>query len=274
LVGVVSAYAQLDPCDRAHRNFDASARSTREAWLTVNAQLSKITFDPAQIRAQLRSELEKQAVQDIKDLVTATNTGLAENKKLHISDVNMKVAAAKKVDLALARPETKRYVEQVVQASEDKFLQDKAQKQLELAQNKKQMDDQIEAEHKKLDDNCHYDFPTQIVRIVAQVLSIDMRIQDGMVTIGDFKTDVPVISAGKVTLGNHYLMDLPVVKGGQVEIAGVAITQIPVISGGSITVPVVPGLAPVAQALHVNLPQITLPALPNISHGQVGPLKW
>ncbi len=190
--------------------------------------------------------------------------------------MSLSAAAKKKVALTLAKPEMQRYVEQMTRQAEDAFLQEKGKRQLESAQNKKQLDDQIDAEQKKLDANCQYDFPTQLLRVASQLLQIDMRVQDGMLTVGDFKTDVPVINAGKVMLGGHPLMDLPVIKNGQIEIGGTPIAPVATIAGGAVLLPTVI----VAKILKIDIPKVDVPVKiggGNDGHGlnmQVGNWKF
>jgi len=270
------ALAALDPCPAKQHDFSTSVAATQVAWQKVNTELGAITFSRSRFQAQMRTKLEEQSVKDIEDTLTAVNSTRSKDKQLAISKISLSAAAKKKVDLMLARPEMKKAVEQATLQAEDAFLQQKAAKQVELAQKKKQMDDQIDVEHKKLDDNCKYDFPSQLVRIVSQLLQIDMRIQDGMVTVGQFKTDIPVISAGKVMLGNHYLMDLPVIKDGQVQIGGTTVSPVPVILGGQVLLPA----TVLAGALQIPLPKIDVPVKignGNDGHGlnvQVGNWKF
>jgi hypothetical protein len=266
----------IDPCPARQNDFRNAGATARAAWQKINLDVGGLQFNQKRFQAQLRTELEKQATQDIRDTIVAVNAGRGADKQLHISDLSLQAAAKKKIDLMLARPETKSYIEQVTRQAEDTFIQEKAKKQLELANSKKQLDDQIDAEKKKLDANCSYDFPSQFVRIISQVLQIDVRVEGGMITIGDFKTLIPVFNAGKVMLGDHYLMDVPVVKDGQISVGGTSVGILPEIASGGILLPA----TAVAKALKIDLPKIDVPVKiggGNDGHGldvQVGNWKF
>jgi cytochrome oxidase assembly protein ShyY1 len=197
-----------------------------------------------------------QSLKDINETVDAVNATLAPKKqKMTVTKANRAAAAQYKVTAMLARPEMRKYYDQMARDAENAFLEEKAKRMLELAQEKKNMDSGIDQEQKKLEDNCKYDAVSQLQRVALQVLQIDMRIENGMLKIGDFKTDLPVLNAGKVMLGGHHLMDLPVVKDGSVQIGGTSIAPLPLVAQGQVLLPA----TVIAKALKIDLPLVNTP---------------
>jgi hypothetical protein len=253
-----------DPCPGRQSDLKNATDTARIAWLKLDSDVSGLKFDRTKFTTQLRAALEQSAVKDIQDSIAAVNATQPPTKQLHISDANLQVAAKKKVNLLFARPDMKTYVAKLTNDAEDAFIDAKAKKQVELANAKKQMDDQLIAEKAKLDGNCSYDFPSQFVRIIAQALQIDIRVDGGMVKFGEFQTLIPEFNDGKVMLGNQRLMDFPVVKGGQVSIGGTSVGVTPMILSGGVVLPA----TAILQALHIDVPKIDIPI--NIGNGNNG----
>jgi hypothetical protein len=270
-------YADVDPCPGKQRDFRSAVQTTQVAWAKANASLDQVTFDRVAVSRKLRGMLEQQAVSDIQGTITALNPTRPPDKQISISKETLALVAQKKVTAMLATPAMKSYVDRLLRDAETAFLEEKAKRRLELVQQKKQLDSAIDGEQKKLDDNCKYDVVSQVARIAGQLLQIDMRVQDGALKIGDFQTQLPVLNAGKVMLGNHHLMDVPVIKDGNLAIGGTTIAPLPVILSGGLNVPA----TVIAKALHIETPKIDVPV--SIGRGgndhrgldmQIGPLKF
>jgi hypothetical protein len=264
LLTAVNLIADLDPCPTRERDFNTSAANATAGWATISSKLEAVRFNRAAFEAQYRAVLEAQAVKDVTDTIASLNTTRKKDDQILVTTTSLKAAAHTKVTRMIALPEIKQRVDLLIRDAENTFQEAKAKKRLELAQQKQQLDKQIDDARGQLHANCQYDFPNQLKRIVLQLFQIDMRVEGGTLKIGDFKTDVPTINAGKVTSGNHHLMDLPVIKNGNVEIGGTNIGPLAVIAAGQFIAPAVNAL----KEIKIDIPQIDVPV--KIGNGNDG----
>lgn len=252
------ATAQKDPCPTKQQQFQGQAAATDRSWQQINTELAAAKFPKVAFLAAYREQLETRASNDLGDTITALNSTIPAKKKVSISKANLKLAVKTKVDLSLKHPDVRDQMERDTQAAEDLFLQKKAAAQLELANKKKTMDDQINDAHKKLNASCTYDFPSQMVRIASDGLQVQSKIEDGVLRIATFNT--LQVKGGQLMYGDHPLMDIPVVTPSGISVGGANIQALPTFSSGNIEFPVVPGLPPVK----VPLPPVTIGSGPGL----------
>lgn len=254
LASVTLTKAELDKCPAKQHELQAQASTARAAWEKINTNITNYQFSRTAFQAQYRTKLEELAVHDLEDTLTAWNATAPPGKKIpSISRANLQIAAKKKVELSLARPEVQRAMEDATQQAQDSVIKAKADALQRLAGKKQEMDNEISAAGKQLDASCTYDFPSQMVRIVDSTLDLKSSVENGVLNIMLRNTPFKV-KDGQIWNGDHPLMDIPVVATDGVKVGGVNIAPLPTFNGGNVQLPILPGVAPV----NIRLPDVSV----------------
>jgi hypothetical protein len=253
LVSNVVVSADIDPCPGKQVEFRKQAASANDKWSQINDEITKAKFDRVQFQNEYRKQLKQLALHDLQDTITALNSTRPAAKKIVIAPADLQVAAARKVELSLARPEMKRAMDDATQQGENAFIQAKADAFTRLAKQKVDLDARISDSHKKLDASCTYDFPSQMNRDVDQVLQVKTKTENDVLTILSFNGKVPVIKGGELVWGDHVLMNVPEVTTTGIMVGGTNVVPFPSFSGGNFNVPVAPGVT-----IPIKLPDVSI----------------
>ena len=236
VAGVTMAQVNLDPCVKAHRQFNDQASAVETAWHQQNAQISAAVFPRAKFQEEYRKNLQIRALHDLQDSLTALASKYPQKNLKNIPKADLEEIARKKVELSLARPEGKEAMERDTLAAEDYFYKAKADALVKQAQKKSDMDGQINDGRKLLDANCTYDFPSQMTRIAQGAFDEKAKIEDGVLKIITFNSPL-TMKGGQLWSGDHPVMDVPVVGLDGVKVGGVSLTPMPSFSGGNLLIP-------------------------------------
>lgn len=209
LIATTIVRADLDKCPEKQRQFQGQAAAMDGQWNYLNTQVTAAQFPRVAFQAEYRKMLEQNALHDLEDGITAHNLipGLKANQKIAVSKAHLQIAAKIKVELSLKRPENIQKMEYDTKQAENYFHQKKADRLVELAKQKKDIDNQLADVQQKLNASCTYDFPSQTVRIAQGALDEKAKIEDGVL---QFMTrNLPLKEKqGQLWFGDHPILDL------------------------------------------------------------------